>query len=59
MTPFEEEFHHFLEHDLKGLAVQALEEETVKTTERLASLISRTKSNMSRKSERLKRIKSS
>ena len=35
MAPFEEEFHHFLEHDLKGLAVQALEEETLKTIERL------------------------
>ena len=35
MAPFEEQFHHFLEHDLKGLAVQALEEETLKTIERL------------------------
>ena len=39
MAPFEEEFHHFLEHDLKGLAVQALEEEALKTIERLSSLI--------------------
>ena len=46
MAPFEEEFHHFLEHDLKGLAVQALEEETMKTIERLSSLISRTETNM-------------
>ena len=38
MTPFEGEFHHFLEHDLNGLAVQSLEEETVKTTERLPPL---------------------
>ncbi|MFD1928182.1 dynamin family protein [Sporosarcina siberiensis] len=53
MMPFESEFHYFLEHDLKGLAIQALVEETEKTTERLASLISRTNSNLLRKSERL------
>ncbi len=52
MTPFEEEFHHFLEHDLKGLAVQALEEETLKTIERLSSLILRTETNRMRKVER-------
>ena len=51
-----QEFHQFLEHDLKGLAVQSLEEETIKTTERLASLISRTELNMKRKSERLKEL---
>ncbi|MER2088450.1 MAG: dynamin family protein, partial [Sporosarcina sp.] len=56
MTPFEEEFHHFLEHDLKGLAVQALEEETAKTIERLASLITRTEMNMTRKAERLEEL---
>ncbi|QUW22150.1 dynamin family protein [Sporosarcina sp. Marseille-Q4063] len=53
MDLFERDFHHFLEHDLRGLAVQSLEEETMKTTERLASLISRTEKNMKRKSERL------
>lgn len=53
MAPFEEEFHHFLEHDLKGLAVQALEEEALKTIERLSSLISRTETNRTRKAERL------
>lgn len=53
MASFEEEFHHFLEHDLKGLAVQALEEEALKTIERLSSLISRTETNLSRKAERL------
>ena len=56
MAPFEEEFHHFLEHDLKGLAVQALEEETVKTIERLSSLISRTETNLTRKTERLEEL---
>lgn len=57
MTTFEEEFHYFLEHDLKGLAVQVLEEETGKATERLASLISRAESNLLRKSERLDELK--
>jgi len=57
MERFEESFHQFLEHDLHGLAVQSLEEETIKTTERLASLISRTASNMQRKSERLLELK--
>lgn len=56
MSPFEEQFHDFLEHDLKGLAVQALEEETVKTIERLASLISRTEANRTRKAERLEEL---
>ncbi|MFJ7933492.1 dynamin family protein [Sporosarcina sp. NPDC096371] len=56
MTPFEEQFHHFLENDLKGLAVQALEEETLKTIERLSSLISRTEANMTRKAERLEEL---
>ncbi|WP_172369362.1 dynamin family protein [Sporosarcina jiandibaonis] len=53
MDIFESDFHHFLEYDLRGLAVQSLEEETMKTTKRLASLISRTEKNMKRKSERL------
>jgi predicted GTPase len=53
MDLFESDFHHFLEHDLRGLAVQSLEEETIKTTKRLASLISRTENNMKRKAERL------
>ncbi|HJF30160.1 MAG TPA: dynamin family protein, partial [Sporosarcina psychrophila] len=56
MAPFEEEFHHFLEYDLKGLAVQALEEEAVKTIERLSSLISRTELNRTRKAERLEEL---
>ncbi|WP_342512175.1 dynamin family protein [Sporosarcina sp. FSL K6-1522] len=56
MTPFEEEFHYFLEHDLKGLAVQALEEETLKTIERLSALISRTETNLTRKAERLEEL---
>lgn len=56
MTSFEKEFHHFLENDLKGLAVQALEEETLKTIERLSSLISRTEANRTRKAERLEEL---
>lgn len=53
MAAFESSFHHFLEHDLKGLAVQGLSEETEKTTERLALLIERTEQNRLRKAERL------
>lgn len=56
MLQFEKDFHQFLVDDLKGLAVQSLEEETIKTTQRLASLISRTELNMERKSERLKEL---
>lgn len=52
MQHFEEHFHQFLEHDLKGLAIQALEEETTKTIERLATLIERTVQNQTRKAER-------
>ncbi|CAM3053382.1 dynamin family protein [Filibacter tadaridae] len=52
MTPFEKDFHHFLENDLKGLAVQVLLEETEKVIDRLASLISRTETNLLRKKER-------
>ena len=56
MLQFEKDFHQFLVDDLKGLAVQSLEEETIKTTQRLASLISRTELNMERKSERLREL---
>ena len=56
MAPFENAFHYFLENDLRELAVQALEEETEKTVERLASLISRTELNMLRKAERLQEL---
>lgn len=53
MEAFEKEFHHFLAHDLKGLAVQGLVEEMEKTIERLALLIDRTEKNLLRKSDRL------
>ena len=53
MEAFEEHFHHFLKDDLKGLAVQALEEEAVKTVNRLAILIERAEMNRSRKAERM------
>lgn len=56
MAAFESEFQQFLEHDLRGLAVQALEEETIKTTKRLSSLIARTESNMKRKTERFEEL---
>ncbi|AOV07965.1 dynamin family protein [Sporosarcina ureilytica] len=56
MEGFEEEFHDFLEHDLKGMAVQGLQEETEKTIERLALLIKQTEVNRSRKAERLQEL---
>lgn len=56
MDTFEQEFHHFLAHDLKGLAVQALHEEVEKTIDRLALLIERTENNLLRKDERLQEL---
>lgn len=53
MAQFEKEFHHFLESDLKGIAIQALQEETDKTIHRLADLIERTEANLLRKDVRL------
>ncbi|MFD1203932.1 dynamin family protein [Sporosarcina contaminans] len=53
MERFESDFAHFLKNDLKGLSVQALTEETVKTVERVRTLIERTEQNMTRKAERL------
>lgn len=53
MKPFEESFHYFLSEELMALAVQALVEETEKTTERLSVLIKQTEDNLSRKDERL------
>ncbi|AXH98912.1 GTPase [Sporosarcina sp. PTS2304] len=56
MVDFEEKFYAFLEHDLRAQVVQALEEETTKTIDRLASLIDRTIQNRSRKAERLEEL---
>lgn len=56
MVDFEEKFYSFLEHDLRAQVVQALEEETAKTIDRLASLIDRTIQNRSRKAERLEEL---
>ncbi|WP_252503403.1 dynamin family protein [Sporosarcina sp. Marseille-Q4943] len=53
MEAFEQHFGHFLKDDLKGLAVQALEEEAVKAVNRLAILIERAEVNRSRKAERM------
>ncbi|HLR11403.1 MAG TPA: dynamin family protein [Sporosarcina sp.] len=58
MDTFEQQFHQFLAHDLKGLAVQALSEEVDKTVERLALLIERTENNLLRKEERLEELAS-
>lgn len=56
MALFEQEFHHFLESDLKGIAIHVLQEETEKTIQRLAELIARTESNLLRKDVRLKEL---
>ncbi|PIC63188.1 GTPase [Sporosarcina sp. P13] len=56
MVDFEERFYAFLEHDLRAQVVQALEEETTKTIDRLAALIDRTIQNRSRKAERLEEL---
>lgn len=50
---FEQAFHHFLNHDLKGLALQSLTEETDKTIHRLNQLIDQTERNIARKDARL------
>lgn len=53
MEAFEATFHQFLNHDLKGLAVQSLTEETDKTIHRLDRLIEQTERNIARKDARL------
>lgn len=50
---FEEAFHSFLEDELMGLAVMALQEEVDKTVTRLKDLIEQTENNLKRKDERL------
>lgn len=56
MDDFEMRFYSFLENDLNALAVQALDEETSKTIERLDDLIDRTEKNRERKAERLEEL---
>lgn len=53
IAPFEEAFHSFLEDELMGLAVMALQEEVDKTVTRLKDLIEQTENNLKRKDERL------
>ncbi|AFS70648.1 dynamin family protein [Exiguobacterium antarcticum] len=53
LPSFETAFHQFLEQDLKGLAVQALSDETEKTVHRLQQLIEQTEFNIARKETRL------
>lgn len=53
MPPFENAFHHFLNDELMGIAVQALHEEVEKTHTRLHDLIAQTEDNLKRKDERL------
>lgn len=56
MDDFEKRFYSFLEHDLNALSIQALDEETAKTIQRLADLIDRTEKNRERKAERLEEL---
>ncbi|REB10181.1 GTPase [Sporosarcina sp. BI001-red] len=58
MDDFETRFYSFLENDLNALAVQALDEETTKTIERLSDLIERTEKNRERKAERMAELAS-
>ncbi len=53
MNQFEKEFYHFLKNDLIGISVKVLEDEVLKTVERLKALIVRTEMNRNRKAERL------
>jgi GTPase SAR1 family protein len=53
LAPFEDAFHHFLNDELMGIAVQALQEEVDKTEARLHDLIVQTEENLKRKDERL------
>ncbi|AWE07046.1 GTPase [Lysinibacillus sp. 2017] len=53
MAPFEDAFHYFLNDELMGIAVQALQEEVDKTEARLYDLITQTEENLKRKDERL------
>ncbi|WPK11421.1 dynamin family protein [Lysinibacillus louembei] len=56
MPPFEEAFHHFLNDELQGLAVQALQEEVEKAQARLHDLIAQTEANLLRKDDRLEEL---
>lgn len=56
LAAFEEVFHQFLEQDLKGLALQALSDETEKTVHRLGQVIEQTESNIARKEVRLEEL---
>lgn len=56
IQPFEEAFHSFLEDELMGLAVMALQEEVDKTITRLKDLIEQTENNLKRKDDRLEEL---
>ncbi|AQQ53557.1 dynamin family protein [Planococcus lenghuensis] len=57
MAAFELEFHHFLEDELKSVAVRVLHETVENTVSRLGALIRQTESNLSRKEERLQELR--
>ncbi|WP_342578531.1 dynamin family protein [Psychrobacillus sp. FSL K6-2843] len=56
MEHFEEAFHHFLEKDLKQIAITSLEEESNRQKNKLLSLIEQTEANLARKDERLSEL---
>lgn len=56
MEHFEGDFYNFLENDLRGMAAQALHEETEKTVEHIDQQIQRTEENRLRKDERMEEL---
>ena len=58
MQQFEESFHHFLEKDLKQIAISALEEEATRQQSKLLGLIEQTEANLARKDQRLLELRS-
>lgn len=53
MSHFQESFYHFLENDLKRMAVTSLEEETNRQQKQLHDVIVQTETNLARKDARL------
>lgn len=57
MAQFEEAFHHFLEKDLKQIAISSLDEEATRQQTSLLTLIEQTEANLARKEERLQELR--
>lgn len=58
MFQFQESFYHFLEHDLKRMSVNSLDEETMRQQMKLHQMIEQTETNLARKDERLGELRS-